>query len=72
MVEKLGITDRLVILRKPFDEIELRQLTLSLIEKSRLNHKLNRQSESLQRLIEERTHELQKQYYEESNARCEP
>jgi len=33
MIEKLGINDRLLILRKPFDPIEVRQLATALTEK---------------------------------------
>jgi signal transduction histidine kinase len=51
VVEKLGETDQLLILKKPFDSIEVRQLACSLTEKW---HLLNR----LDQLVKKRTHDL--------------
>jgi CheY-like chemotaxis protein len=56
--EKLGRTDRLIILRKPFDNIEVLQLADALTEKWRLARQVGYQLEDLQRKVEERTREL--------------
>jgi len=51
VVDKLGETDQLLILKKPFDSIEVRQLVCSLTEKW---HLFNR----LEQLVKQRTHDL--------------
>ncbi len=51
VVEKLGETDQLMILKKPFDSIEVRQLACSLTEKWHLLNKLDQ-------LVKQRTHDL--------------
>jgi signal transduction histidine kinase/ActR/RegA family two-component response regulator len=58
MSEKLGHSDRLVILKKPFDNIEALQLASTLTEKWNLARQARSQLENLERLVEERTHEL--------------
>src|SRR5712692_3084432 len=47
MVKKLGVSDSLVILKKPFDNIELQQLAHALTEKWSLSHELNCQLNNL-------------------------
>ena len=66
IIAKLGKTDRLVILKKPFDSIEVLQLAHALTEKWLLTHQARHQLEDLNRLVDERTRALQ-----ESNARLQ-
>ena len=63
MVKKLGYTDRMVILKKPFDTVEVLQLACALTEKWRLCQEARGQLERLERLVRERTSVL-----EETNA----
>ena len=58
MIARLGKTDRFVLLKKPFDSAEVRQLANALTEKWRLAHELRRQLCDLERLVQERTAEL--------------
>ena len=64
MVDKLGHTDRLVILKKPFDAVEVLQLASAFTEKWRLHQEARHQLEHLERLVRERTSVL-----EETNAK---
>ncbi len=56
--QKLGGTDRLLLLKKPFDNIEVQQLASSLTHKRRLMRLANMRVEDLQGLVEQRTAEL--------------
>ena len=58
MIGRLGQTDRLVILKKPFDNVEAMQLAAALTEKWRLGLQARRQLADLEQLVEERTREL--------------
>jgi len=58
MSEKLGQSDKLVILKKPFDNVEALQLAIALTEKWNLARQARLQLENLERLVEERTREL--------------
>jgi signal transduction histidine kinase len=58
MLDKLGASDRLVILKKPFDNIEVLQLANALTEKWRLAQQAKAQVENLERSVEERTRDL--------------
>ena len=58
MIAKLGQSDRLVILKKPFDNIEALQLAAALTEKWRLARQARSDLFNLEKLVEERTHEL--------------
>ncbi|MEO5957581.1 MAG: response regulator [Opitutaceae bacterium] len=58
MGEKLGQSDQLVILKKPFDNVEALQLATALTEKWHLARQARFQLANLERLVEERTHEL--------------
>ena len=58
MVEKLGLSDQLVILKKPFDSIEVRQLTAALTEKWRLTQKARIKLEEVEHIVEARTREI--------------
>jgi len=60
MVEKLGYTDRLVILKKPFETVEVLQLASALTEKWRLHQEAKGQLEHLEKLVRERTSVLEK------------
>jgi two-component system, sensor histidine kinase and response regulator len=59
MLGRLGNSDRLVILKKPFDNIEVLQLANALTEKWRLTCEARFRLESLEQIVEERTRELQ-------------
>jgi two-component system sensor histidine kinase/response regulator len=57
-IARLGQSDRLVILKKPFDNVEALQLATALTEKWELGRQARRQKVDLERLVEERTREL--------------
>jgi signal transduction histidine kinase len=59
MLEKLGTSDRLVILKKPFDNIEVLQLANALTEKWRLTRQARHRFEDLEQRVDERTWDLQ-------------
>ena len=63
---KLGNSDRLVILKKPFEPIELLQLANTLTEKWRLHRQAKLKLEQLETEVQERTRGLR-----EANARLE-
>jgi two-component system NtrC family sensor kinase len=56
--EKLGRTDQLLILQKPFGNIEVLQLADALTEKWRLARQAGCRLEDLERIVKERTREL--------------
>jgi two-component system, cell cycle sensor histidine kinase and response regulator CckA len=58
IIDRLGKSDRLVILRKPFDSIEVLQLAHALTEKWLVTHQARHRLEDLNRLVDERTREL--------------
>jgi two-component system NtrC family sensor kinase len=60
MTAKLGVSDRLVILKKPFDNVEVVQLAHALTEKWRLQRLSRAQMEGLGKMVAARTRELQK------------
>jgi signal transduction histidine kinase len=60
MLKRLGYSDRLVILKKPFDNIEVLQLAISMTEKWRLYQQAKLRLEDLERMVNERTLALQK------------
>ena len=51
MLRTLGHSDRLVILKKPFDNIEVMQLAIAMSEKWRLNQRTKNRIDDLERLI---------------------
>jgi len=59
LFNKFGNTDKLLILKKPFDNIEVRQLTYTLSKKWELNRIANLKMSELERNVEKRTKELQ-------------
>ena len=56
---KLGCSDRFVILKKPFEPVEVLQLATALTEKWRLGQESKQQLLHLEREVTERTRELQ-------------
>jgi signal transduction histidine kinase len=59
MIARLGQSDRLVILKKPFDTVEVLQLTHALAEKWRLGQKARARMDQLEAMVATRTAELQ-------------
>jgi signal transduction histidine kinase/PleD family two-component response regulator len=55
---RLGQSDQLLILRKPFNSIEVWQLASALTQKWQLAQQVKRQLESLNEMVEHRTREL--------------
>ena len=66
IADRLGKTDRLLILRKPFDPVEVEELATSLTRKWELARRVRLQVDDLSALVDERTRALQ-----EANARLE-
>ena len=64
MVRKVGKTDSLVILKKPFDNVEVLQLAHTLTRKWTLSHRLQCHLEGLDKIVADRTQDL-----ESANAR---
>jgi two-component system sensor histidine kinase/response regulator len=64
MVAKIGQSDRLLILKKPFDNVEVLQLAHALTEKWQLHQQAKWQQAQLEKMVRERTSELM-----ETNAR---
>ena len=60
MIEKLGHSDRLLILKKPFDNIEVLQLATALTEKWRLMQQERTRLEDLEQMVKHRTTELER------------
>ena len=60
MLAKLGYSDRLVILKKPFDSIEVSQLAISLTEKWRLYQQAKLRLNDLEGMVHARTTELER------------
>src|SRR6202040_2459501 len=58
MLNKLGYSDRLVILKKPFDSIEVLQLAIAMTEKWRLYQQARLRLDQLEKMVGERTAEL--------------
>jgi len=57
---RLGRTDKLLILKKPFDGVEVYQLAVSLTEKWELGRQAQLKQEDLERLVVQRTEELRR------------
>jgi diguanylate cyclase (GGDEF)-like protein len=56
--ETLGLTDRLLILKKPFDPAEVTQLAIALSEKWSLRRAAKLKMEQLEQMVNERTEQL--------------
>jgi signal transduction histidine kinase len=59
MLKRLGYSDRLAILKKPFDNIEVLQMAILMTEKWRLFQQSKTRLDDLERLVQERTAALQ-------------
>jgi hypothetical protein len=59
MAGRLGHSDRVLILKKPFDNIEVLQVASALTEKWRLAEIAQRRVQDLETLVERRTRDLQ-------------
>ena len=59
MIRTFGKTDNLVILKKPFDNVEVLQLAHTLTRKWTLSNRLHSHLEGLDRIVAARTEELQ-------------
>ena len=68
MLKKIGYSDRLIILKKPFDNIEVLQLAISTTEKWRLHHQAKLHLDEMEQMVRERTAELQNANAELSQA----
>lgn len=68
MFEKLGHSDGLVILKKPFDTVEALQFAHALTEKWWLHQQSRRKLEELERMVIGRTHELQAEVIQHTRA----
>ena len=58
MIQQIGKTDSLVILKKPFDNIEVLQLAHALTEKWLLSHQVKNRLNDLDQAVSQRTTEL--------------
>lgn len=58
---RLGSTDRLLILKKPFDSAEVCQLAMALTEKWNVTRQARLKQADLERLVDERTAQLRRQ-----------
>jgi signal transduction histidine kinase len=61
MLDKLGRSDRLVILKKPFDNVEVLQMANAMTEKWNLGRQARRQLDQLEEKVRERTAALQQE-----------
>lgn len=60
MIARLGLSDRLLILRKPFETIEVLQLASALSQKWSLHRERQDRLDELEQRVEERTQRLQR------------
>lgn len=58
LTQRFGPTDRLLVLRKPFHDIEVKQLASTLVHKWRLGRQAAVQREQMERLVAQRTKRL--------------
>ncbi|GEM_PF-113507 len=66
VIAKIGNSDRMVILKKPFDTVEVMQLAHALTEKWQLLQEARQRFADLEKLVDERARDLQR-----TNARLE-
>ena len=59
MIRKLGSSDNLVILKKPFDNVEVLQLACAFCHKWELNRRANLKLDELSAMVTQRTQQLQ-------------
>ncbi|MGD1018279.1 MAG: response regulator [Verrucomicrobiia bacterium] len=60
LMTRLGGSDRLLILKKPFDPVEVLQIANALTEKWWLHHEVIRHMDDLEQTVAERTQQLQR------------
>jgi len=60
MFAKVGTSDRMFFLQKPFDRVEVLQLSHTLVEKGRLQREAKSRLEKMQSSLEVRTKALEK------------
>jgi diguanylate cyclase (GGDEF)-like protein len=60
MVKRLGVTDQMLIVKKPFDQAEICQAAAAMSEKGILTQQAKLKLEDLEQLVERRTLELRK------------
>ncbi|MBT4511665.1 MAG: PAS domain S-box protein, partial [Chloroflexi bacterium] len=60
MIQRLGKTDKLVVLKKPFDAVEVAQLANALTQKWILHRQATLKMDELDAIVAERTRELEK------------
>lgn len=60
MVDELDRSDQFLVLKKPFDNVELRQLAFFQSEKKRLTQLANLKQEQLELMVAQRTREIEK------------
>src|SRR2546421_2225991 len=58
ILQKLGVSDRLLILKKPFDPMEVLQLAMALSEKWSLKRAAKLKLDEMESIVQERTREL--------------
>jgi diguanylate cyclase (GGDEF)-like protein len=58
MVDRLGLTDRMLVIKKPFDQAEVCQAAAAMCEKWRLTQQVKLQLDDLQQMVDHRTSEL--------------
>ncbi len=59
IISKLGSTDKLLFLRKPFDPIAVQQMAMSLVKKWSLSEQARLHVKNLEREVKERTRQLE-------------
>ncbi len=59
IIEKLGCTDKLLFLRKPFDSVAVQQMALSLMKKFNLGEQARHYVKNLEQEVQQRTLQLQ-------------
>jgi len=59
IIEKLGSTDKLLFLRKPFDAVAVKQMALSLVKKWNLGKQARNYVKNLEQEVQQRTMQLQ-------------
>lgn len=70
ILDKLGASDSLLILKKPFDNAEVRQLASALTRKWDLGRQARQRMHDLERLVEERTGDIERSKQRLEDALC--